>query len=115
MTNQRNSKTLAQWKEKARESLSAFTAEAARRMGVHIETPITRRKDSPFLRRATLVFDPITVTVKDAYGGTLSCTYDISPTLSGLRKEFQKMEVSDSETQHSQTARTFHLMRRCKE
>jgi hypothetical protein len=97
MRNQSSSKTLAQWKEKARESLSAFTAEAARRMGVHIETPITRRRDSAFLRKATLVFDPITVTVEDAYGGTLSCTYDISPTLSGLRKEFQKMEVSDSE------------------
>src|SRR6266545_2222884 len=96
MSSQNSSKTLAQWKEKARESLSAFTAEAARRMGVDIETP-TRRRDSAFLRKATLVFDPITVTVEDAYGGTLSCTYDISPTLSGLRKEFQKMQVSNSE------------------
>jgi hypothetical protein len=97
MSNQNSSKTLARWKEKARESLSAFTTEAARRMGVHIETPITKRRDSPFLRNATLVFDPITVTLEDAYGGTFSCTYDISRTLLGLRKQFQKMEVSDSE------------------
>jgi len=55
MTNQSNSKTLAQWKENARESLSAFTAEAARRMEVDIATPITRRRDSAFLRKATLV------------------------------------------------------------
>ncbi len=97
MSNQNSSKTLAQWKEKARERLSAFTAQAARRMGVHIETPITRRRDSAFLRKATLVFDPITVTLEDAYGGTFSCTYDISSTLSGLRKTFQNLEVSDSE------------------
>jgi hypothetical protein len=96
MTNQNRAKTLAQWKEKARESLSAFTAKAARRIGVDIETPITR-KDSPFLRKATLVMDPITVTLEDTYGGTFSCTYDISRTLSALRREFQKMEVSDSE------------------
>lgn len=97
MTNQSSSKTLAQWKEKARESLSAFTTEAARRMGGHIETPITRRRDSPFLRKATLVFDPITVTLEDAYGGTFSCTYDISRALLGLQKQFQNMEVTDSE------------------
>ena len=96
MTNQTRSKTLAQWKEKARESLSAFTAKAARQIGVDIETPI-RRNDSPFLSKATLVMDPITVTLEDIYGGTLSCTYDISRTLSGLRKESQKMEISDSE------------------
>jgi hypothetical protein len=66
-------------------------------MGVHIETPISRRKDSAFLRKATLVFDPITVTLEDAYDGTFSCTYDISRTLSGLRKGFQNLEVSDSE------------------
>ncbi len=97
MSNQNRSKTLGQRKEKARERLSAFTAEAARRMGVAIETPITRRRDSAFLRKATLVFDPITVTLEDAYGGTFSCTYDISRTLSGLRKAFQNLEVSDSE------------------
>src|SRR5215467_3654286 len=96
MTNQNRSKTLAQWKERARESLSAFSAKAARQIAVNIESPITRRKDSRFLREATLVMDPITVTVEDVYGGTFSCTYDISHTLAGLRKEFQKLEVSDS-------------------
>ncbi len=95
MTNQNRLKTLAQWKEKARESLSAFTAKAARQIGVHIQIP-TKRQDSRFLREATLVMDPITVTLEDAYGGIFSCTYDISRTLAGLRNEFQKMEVSDS-------------------
>jgi len=96
MTNQNRSKTLAQWKEKARETLSVFAAQAAWQIGIDIETPISR-KDSPFLRKATLVMDSITVTLEDIYGGTFSCTYDISRTLSSLRKEFQKMEVSDSE------------------
>jgi hypothetical protein len=93
MRNQKRSKTLAQWKEKARESLAAFSTNAARQ----IERPITRRRDSQFLRNATLVMDPITLTVEDAHGGTFSCTYDIGRTLSGLRNEFQTMEVSDSE------------------
>lgn len=31
------------------------------------------------------------------YGGTFSCTYDLSRTLSGLRKGFQNLEVSDGE------------------
>lgn len=98
MSDRKKYKSLAQWKERARQYLHQVADEVARRQGVNPEE-IKRRKrsDSEFLKRAVLVTDPVKVSLKDSFGGTFTCTYDIGQTLMGLSQGFQKMEAADSE------------------
>jgi hypothetical protein len=92
MSDQKYRRDLAKWKERARETLRNFSSAVARKQGLTIDPAIMRRRDSPFLRNAVLVTDPINLTLQDSYSGTFTCTYDIGQTLSGMSRSIQKTE-----------------------
>ncbi len=97
MTKNRSELTLSQWKERAKNYLNVVMAEAMRRELLKGNAVKTTRRKYISRDKLKLVFDPVTCTVEDAYGGVLTCTYDIGRTLVGLSREFQKMEVTEDE------------------
>src|SRR5467141_4031804 len=93
MAGRSKQKSLEQWKEVARKVLYNTMDEAMRRQGVDLEkVKGMKRGDSVFLSKAVLAWDPIHITLEDAYGGKLTCSYDISGTLVGLSREFLRVE-----------------------
>jgi hypothetical protein len=96
MSNDQDELTLAEWKQRAREVLQTWLEQGHSEPRYVSEAEKTSRRNAVW-RKYKTVLHPITLTVEDVYGGVLTCTYDISRTLVGLTKQFEKYEVMDED------------------